>query len=106
MTNTVASIVAAIFLVEGGTGASVAYGIKSVKVSSKEQARKVCERTVVNSIKAWEKNGKNGCALIFLADRYCPAKTDPVGNRNWKRNIKILLHHKQCNCNASAVQSK
>ena len=106
MTNTLASIVMAIWTLEGGTNASVPYGIKSVHVSSTEEARRVCERTVVNSLAAWEKSGKNGCALVFIADRYCPAKTDPVGNRNWKRNIKILLKHKQCNCNASAVQSK
>jgi hypothetical protein len=28
---------------------------------------------------------------LFLADRYCPPSADPIGNRNWRRNITLIL---------------
>lgn len=26
--------------------------------------------------------------ISFLGNRYCPAETDPQGNKNWKRNVR------------------
>ena len=97
MTNTLA-IVAAIWVAEGGTNASVPYGILSVPVRDKEEARQVCQRTVRNNLRRWKAAGRPGCYFDFLGDRYAPAAADPQGNANWKRNVRALLNHRKCNC--------
>jgi len=98
MTNTLAQIVLAIWLAEGGTNASVPYGILSVPVRDKEEARQVCARTVRNNLRRWQAAGRPGCFYNWLGDRYVPATADPRGNVNWKRNVRTLLKHQQCNC--------
>ena len=85
------SVVDAIYLAEGGSCAKVPYGILSVKVSSKEEARRVCYNTVKNNWRRWEDAGKPGLYTDFLADRYCPKSADPQGNINWKKNIVRIL---------------
>lgn len=84
-------IVDAIYRVEGGARAKVPFGILSVRVSSLEEARKVAYNTVQNTHSRWEKAGRPGEYLDFLADRYCPPSDDPKGNRNWKKNIRHFL---------------
>ena len=81
----------AIYRLEGGSKAKAPYGILSVKVSSPEQARRICLNTIANSRKRWLKAGRPGDELDFLADRYCPRSADPIGNKNWKANIKRLV---------------
>jgi hypothetical protein len=84
-------IVQAIYKVEGGSKARVPYGILSIRVRSKEEARKVCMNTVQNNHDRWLKAGEPGDYLDFLADRYCPKSEDARGNRNWKKNIRAFL---------------
>ena len=98
MTNTLASVVFAIWLAEGGNRASVPYGILSVPVRDKAEARLVCQRTVTNNLRRWQAAGRPGCFYDFLADRYVPAAADRRGNVNWKRNVRVLLKHQTCNC--------
>jgi hypothetical protein len=81
----------AIWRVEGGHRARVPYGILSVKVKNAAEARRVCLNTIRNNHRRWIAAGRPGDYLDFLADRYCPPSVDPVGNRNWKHNIKSLL---------------
>jgi hypothetical protein len=78
-------IVAAIYRAEGPRHP---YGILSVRVTSREQARRVCLRTVQNTHGRWIRAGRPGRFLDFLADRYCPPSVDPVGNANWRRNVR------------------
>jgi len=80
----------AIYRVEGGSKAKAPYGILSVKVSNATEARKVCLNTIRNNHTRWIRAGKPGKFLDFLADRYCPKSADPVGNRNWKKNVKSI----------------
>lgn len=80
----------AIYRLEGGARAKAPYGILSLKVSSPAMARRICLRTIANSRTRWLKAGRPGDELDFLADRYCPAASDPVGNRRWKINIHKL----------------
>lgn len=84
-------VVNAIYRVEGGEKARSPYGVLSVKVKSPADARRVCENTVRNNWTRWEKAGRPGHFLDFLADRYCPPSADPKGNRNWKKNIHLLV---------------
>ena len=78
----------AIYRVEGGSKTKHPYGILSVKTSN---PRRVCINTIQNTHCRWLKAGRPSPFLLFLADRYCPASVDPAGNRNWKRNIKLIL---------------
>lgn len=84
-------IVNGIYKVEGGARAKSPYGILSVKCKDKEECRKICAKTVKNTWQRWNKAGKPGAFLNYLADRYCPISADPKGNRNWKHNIKKLI---------------
>ena len=81
----------AIYKLEGGAKAKAPYGVLSMKVSSPAMARKICLNTIRNSRTRWLKAGRPGDELDFLANRYCPPSADPVGNRNWKRNIHKLV---------------
>lgn len=81
-------IVDAIYRAEGGERARVPYGILSVKVRDAAHARQICRNTVVNNYRRWEQSGKPGDFLLFLAMRYCPPSVDPVGHRNWLRNVR------------------
>lgn len=80
----------AIYRLEGSAKAKAPYGILSMKVRDKAHARQVCLTTIRNSRTRWLKAGRPGDELDFLANRYCPPSADPVGNRNWKRNIHKL----------------
>lgn len=84
----------AIFHCEGGDRAKVPYGILSVKVSGKEEARRVCLNTIKNNFKRWQAAGAQGSYLEFLARRYAPigASNDPKAlNQNWLRNVRAHL---------------
>lgn len=81
-------LVSVIYRIEGGSRTAYPYGIRSIKTSD---PRRVCLNTVRNNWKRWRAAGSPGEYLDFLADRYCPAADDPVGNRNWKRNVRELM---------------
>ena len=80
----------AIYRAEGGAKARSPYGVLSVKVKDKADARRVCINSICNNIKRWEKAGKPGDFISFMADRWCPIASDPKGNANWKRNVKAI----------------
>jgi hypothetical protein len=65
------------------------YGILSLKTHN---YRLACKLTVWNNWKRYKDNRSdlNGF-VVFLANRYCPFSVDPVGNRNWKHNMIVLL---------------
>ena len=80
----------AIYRAEGGAKAKAPYGILSIPVRDAKHARQICLNTIKNNHKRWIAAGRPGSFIDFLADRYCPASVDPVGNRNWKRNVNAL----------------
>ena len=81
----------AIYRVEGGSRARVPYGILSIPVRDEAHARRICLNTIKNNRVRWIKAGQPGAFLDYLADRYCPRSADPIGNKNWKANIKRLV---------------
>jgi hypothetical protein len=81
----------AIYLAEGGAKARVPYGILSLKVRDKEHARQICLNTIRNNYRRWQVSRTKVAFIDYLADRYCPP-TDPVGNKNWKRNVRTFLN--------------
>lgn len=80
-----------IYIVEGGAKARVPYGILAVKVKDEAEARRVCKRTIQRTFAMWVGAEHKEPFVDYLADRYCPAKADAVGNQNWKRNMRKLL---------------
>lgn len=80
----------AIYRAEGGDRAKVPYGILSIKISSKEEARRVCKNTIRNNFQRWlvaRRTGNKDSYLVFLAKKYCPPSADPVGHKNWIKNV-------------------
>lgn len=87
-------IVDAIYRVEGGEKAKVPFGILSVPCKGYADCRRVCKNTVRNNYKRWEKAGRPGDYIEFLARRYAPANVanDPKKlNRNWLKNLRRIL---------------
>ena len=82
----------AIFRSEGGDKARVPYGVLSVKVKDKADARRITITSINNNIKRWDKAGKPGTFIDFMANRWCPVASDPVGNRNWKKNVTAIYN--------------
>jgi len=92
----VPDMVRAVYNAEGGPDATFLYGIRSVHYSSPEEARRICERSVINSIKRWNKSGRPCDFVEFMSRRYCPvhAPNDPHGvNRYWVKNVRFYLAH-------------
>ena len=88
----VAEIANAIYRIEGGDKARVPYGILSVKVKSREDARRICCNTVRNNYVRWQKAGAKGDYRLYLADVYCPKSSDQKGNKNWRNNIVKMVN--------------
>jgi hypothetical protein len=88
-------IVRAIYIAEGGHLTRYPYGIKSVKVRNAQEAYTVCVRTVENARTDWGTHGRfrHKCFITYLGMRYCPPGVDPVGNRNWVKNVKYWLRN-------------
>jgi predicted amidophosphoribosyltransferase len=83
----------AIYRAEGGAKAKKPYGILSIPVRDEAHARRICLNTIRNNVKRWEKAGKPGDYLEFLARRYAPvgAANDPTGlNKNWLKNVRFF----------------
>jgi len=87
-----ARIIQAIFKLEGGNKTPYPFGVRSIDTKgNKELARQICARTISNHYIRWQQYGKTNSFLISLADRYCPAKTDKIGNKNWRKNIVAMV---------------
>ncbi len=83
----------AIYLAEGGARARVPYGILSVKVRDKQEAREICLRTIRNNRKRVKRQTRYTEFLEFLASRFCPVncENDNGSNRYWLKNVKYFL---------------
>lgn len=72
------------------------FGIKSIplKGDTEEEryqyARRICRNTVVNNYARWVKAGKPGSYLTYLGSKYCPPADDPMGHKNWIKNIRKI----------------
>jgi len=81
-----------IYRIEGGSKTHHPYGIKSIKTNGDvAKARQICINTIVNTHKRWIASGRKIHFVDYLANRYCPVKTDKRGNSNWKRNVHRLM---------------
>jgi len=78
----------AIYKAEGGANTKHPYGVKSVSTTD---ARKTTLVSINNNWKRWQQAGSKGDFVDFMANRWCPVVSDPVGNKNWKVNVKKML---------------
>lgn len=78
----------AIWHAEGGRRARVPYGILSVPVKNAAEARAICIRTCRRVHARWQRQQTGREFISYLADQYCPAKHDPVGHKNWVKNVR------------------
>jgi len=88
----------AIYIIEGGSKAQFAYGIRSVKYSTLAKARRICLNTIRNNRIRYAKYGYKQYPdyLSFLQSRYCPTKgklsiAEKKLNGNWLRNLRKQL---------------
>lgn len=92
-------IVNAIYKAEGGENATYLYGIRSVKYSTPQEARRICYNTVRNNRRRYAEYGYKdyGSYLEFLASRYAPTKGSNLSkaehrlNKNWLKNVRYFL---------------
>lgn len=80
----------AIYLAEGGKLAKVPYGVLSIRTSN---PRQVCLNSIRNNQKRFG-DVSDAEFINCMADRWCPSSADPVGNRNWKRNVTYFYFKK------------
>jgi len=87
----------AIYRAEGGAKSKSPYGVLSIKLkgatpeAKKEEARKITITSIKNNWNRWLKTDKSKNFIDFMADRWCPISADPVGNKNWKNNVKRIM---------------
>lgn len=86
----------AIFKAEGGSSATYLYGIRSVKYSTPEEARRICFNTVRNNYTRWLEANTTQTFLEFLGDKYCPttgklSESERRLNIHWKTNVAYFL---------------
>ena len=96
------TIVNSIYIIEGGTKAQYAYGIRSIPYKTIADARRYCLNTVRNNRKRYANYGYKQYPdfLSFLASRYCPtqgklSKTEKRLNGFWLRNLRYQLAKQQ-----------
>lgn len=88
--GSISRIADAIRLAEGKTSGVYRYGIRTAR--SEDHGRRTCLATIGANHRRWIASGARGEFIDFLADRYCPPSVDPVGNANWKRNVRFYLN--------------
>ena len=87
----------AIYRAEGGAKAKSPYGVLSINLKGKTpdekkaEARKITITSIRNNWKRWLASDKSKDFVDFMADRWCPISADPVGNKNWKKNVKTFM---------------
>lgn len=80
-----------IYQAEGRAKTRHPYGVLSVRTANHAEARQVCIRSIKNNWTRWQKAGRPGDFVAFMAARWVPASVDPVGHRNWIANMRRLM---------------
>jgi hypothetical protein len=81
----------ALWLAEGGHRARQHFGITTVMVRDYAHARAITLAVIRQEWDRWERAGRRGPFVDALCARWCPRKTDPRGNANLRRNMRLIL---------------
>ena len=87
-------VVDAIYKAEGGSKTKHPYGILSIKVKGRNEARKACYEVVNWRYAMWLSSGQKESFIKYLSRSYCPvgALNDPMGlNQNWVKNVNYFM---------------
>lgn len=88
MTNSLAALVTAIYLSEGGSHTHHPYGILSIHTHN---PRLACVQTIEHALKDYPSHTIDGAPFInFLSLRYCPPGADAIGNKHWRKNVTYI----------------
>ena len=90
MITNLLAVVAAIYITEGSSNTKHPYGIIPRYINTTPKL--ACWNTVSNFCIASKAEKVNREFICKLGDKYCPPSCDPVGNKNWKRNMCLILH--------------
>jgi hypothetical protein len=90
-TNELESIANAAYKAEGSEKAKVPYGILSVKVKNKEEAKQVCINTIINNYQRWQEAGRPEEFISYLAKRYTGG-ANKTETKNWLYNVRFFLN--------------
>lgn len=71
------------------------YGVRDGRMHTSAQAREIARQTIRNAWQDYRASGSREPFTDYLGNIYCPAATDPAGNRNWKRDVKRILKQNQ-----------
>lgn len=80
-----------LWLCEGGRSAKWPYGVRGYSWDNVEGARIACLNTIRSRHQVWLTCGTDKPFLDFLCDSYCPTESDPTGNTNLKRNLRLMM---------------
>ena len=84
-----------IYRAEGAERARVPYGVLSVPVAGEAHARAVTIESIHANWVRWTEVGRPGktpeAFVDFMSRRWVPVKSDPIGHRNWRRNVALML---------------
>jgi hypothetical protein len=86
----VLSIVHAIYITEGGEYTKHPYGI--IPHYEHTTPRQACINTVQHYITSHPSEVLSRSLVEHLAAKYCPSSVDPIGHKNWIKNMETILH--------------
>jgi len=91
--NQVETVVQAIYRTEGSSHTTHPYGImQTYKHTTPHDA---CWNTIDHFIRRHKIVKIDKAFIYLLADQYCPPQDDPIGNKNWKYNMVMILNLQQ-----------
>lgn len=103
----------AIYWAEGGAKTNFPFGIKSIKCEGYYECRRICENTISNNIRRYQRHKRMGLVeksyrvsenprttyLEFLQSRYCPTSgnlsaSEKALNGHWLKNVIWFLENR------------
>ena len=96
-TNDSNTIVNAIWRIEGGSHTKYPYGVRSIETRGDvNKARRICMQSVSNNWIRFQHQNKQIDFISFMAVRWVPVASDPIGNKNWINNAHKILGSNFC----------
>ncbi len=84
------------------------FGVRIAKGTTLETQADYAARTIIKNWMRWNDSSlaklhsgikikaSTNVFIDYLADKYCPPKSDPQGNVNWKKNVKFWFKKFDC----------
>ena len=79
----------AIYKTEGGEKTAHPYGIMTHY--TRTTPRQACLNTIKHRLTAWKHQNSSIGFIEFLASTYCPESADPIGHKNWIKNVRYFM---------------